>query len=79
MNYCGKTTELCRNFLVSSLVKVTKKMKMVQGNDITMWKVAATCNKDCLQIDFYSTGNMDPIPSISWQNRGTYIQVTTGH
>jgi acyl-homoserine lactone acylase PvdQ len=79
MNYCGKTAELCRDFLVLSFATAIKKIKLAQGNDITMWKVAATCDFGCRQINFFSTGNMDAIPSISWQNRGTYIQVTTGH
>ena len=79
MNYCEKTAELCRDFLVSSFATAIKKIKIAQGNDIAMWKVAATCDIDCRQINFFSTGNMDAIPSISWQNRGTYIQITTGY
>ena len=79
MNYCGKTEKLCRDFLVNSFLKTIKKIKMTQGNDIRMWIVAATCDNGCRQVDFYPTGNMDPIPSISWQNRGTYIQMTTGY
>ena len=79
MNYCGKTAELCRDFLVRSFATAAKKMKTSQGDDITTWKVAATCDTGCRQTNFISTGNMDAIPSISWQNRGTYIQVTTGY
>ena len=79
MNYCGKTAEFCRDLLVISFATAIKKIKISQGNDITMWKVAATCDIGCRQINFFSTGNMDTVPSISWQNRGTYIQVTTGH
>jgi len=78
-NYCGKTKAHCRSLIVTALSKAVEAAKMQYGTDIEKWKVAATCDEGCRQIDFHPTGDMMPLPPIAWQNRGTYIQVTTGN
>lgn len=78
-NYCGITKAKCRTLIVTALSKAADAAKAQYGNDIDNWKVAATCEKGCRQIDFSPTGDMTPVAPISWQNRGTYIQVTTGN
>ena len=42
------------------------------GENVEAWKVPVR------YINFNPTGDMAPVPSIAWQNRGTYVQVTTG-
>lgn len=78
-NYCGKTKAHCRSLIVTALSRAVDAAKTQYGTDIEKWKVAATCDAGCRQIEFAPTGDMTPVSPIAWQNRGTYIQVTTGN
>jgi acyl-homoserine lactone acylase PvdQ len=78
-NYCGKTEAVCRKLILDSLAEAYFANAETYGDVTTMWRVPATCDGGgCRQITFSPTGDMTPVQPISWQNRGTYIQVTTG-
>ena len=77
-NYCGATAEECRSLILAALSVATASAKASYGDDIEVWKVPATCDKGFRQINFFATGDIPPVSHIAWQNRGTYIQVTTG-
>lgn len=75
--YCGASAEECRKLLATELEKAYAATKKELGAMITDWQVPATCDKDCMQIEFTPTGDLPAVPPISWQNRGTYVQTTT--
>jgi hypothetical protein len=77
-NYCGKTEAACRELILDSFAEAVFSNTEKYGGVTTMWRVPETCDAGCRQITFSPTGDMMPVEPISWQNRGTYIQVTTG-
>jgi len=77
-NYCGATKRACRELLLEAFRMAATSVRSNFGNDLNDWLVPTICDEGCLQIDFESTGDVPPVPPIGWQNRGTYIQVTTG-
>jgi len=77
-NYCGTTAADCRQLLAKAFREAAAATARKHGGDVAGWQVPATCTRGCRQIEFTPTGDMPPVAPIAWQNRGTYIQVTTG-
>lgn len=77
-NYCGETEKDCRQLILDSLARAIGDVTETYGSNPATWRVPATCLGSCRQITFAPTGDMPPVPPISWQNRSTYVQVTDG-
>ena len=70
--YCGTTREECGLLILAALLRAADAAAATYGEDVEAWKAPVR------SINFRPTGDMAPVPPIAWQNRGTYVQVTTG-
>jgi hypothetical protein len=75
--YCGSDDVSCRALLNTALTQALHDASARYGADPARWRVPVICN-DCVQLNFPATGDAQPVPPISWQNRGTYLEVVTG-
>ena len=72
LSYCGKgSRDACLRAVEASLKQA------VAGDSGAMASVAATCDARCHQIEFPSSGDAKPLPSIPWQNRPTFEMVVS--
>ena len=58
--------------ILAALLRAADAAAATYGEDVEAWKAPVR------SINFRPTGDMAPVPPIAWQNRGTYVQVTTG-
>ncbi len=72
----SRAMKACRKVLLSTLADAQKAVAKQQGtSQISAWKVLATCDSGCDQIEPNTAGAVDT-PAFPWQNRGTYHQIT---
>lgn len=64
----------CRRMLLATLRDAVAQVRAAQGPDPANWKVYATCDSGCDQIEPNTAGAV-ATPPFPWQNRGTYHQI----
>src|SRR6185312_13950293 len=75
--YCGGDDASCRALIIAGLTKALTKARQTYGARWQDWRVPTLC-ASCEAIRFPSTDGGPPVDPIPWQNRGTYVEVTTG-